>query len=308
MDVLYFHTSQTPSRAHAFGTTALPDCSPPSASCTAALGLSQDSPLCIRTPLQMPAGSWLWVTAPSALHVVSASTVIKSVTQLTCTNAVYLRPHHDTWLIPSLPLDSSFATGWNKLPTELKVQILSYNLSFPETIDRCDTNILQVLDHHLRISPEIAGLAKEIFYCQNTFRIRLKPMLSHHGLPLFPIAHKSIRKIVVEVNMVSFTDWKTLSWVSKGNAGLSNVRHVSVVVNCRGAVFSPLIDDIIAWLLGRIHDSCDESIVFKCKGELTFTGRLWQSGNIPSITDGIQKVEALMRSKVAFEDDSKDEV
>jgi len=308
MDVLYFHTSQKPSRAHAFGTTAPPDCSPLSASCTAALGLSQDSPLCIRTPLQMPAGSCLWVTAPSALHVVSASTIIKSVTQLTCTNAVYLRPHHDTWLIPSLQLNVAFATGWNKLPTELKVQILSYNLSFPETIDRCETNILQALDHHLRVSPEIAALAKEIFYCQNTFRIRLKRMLSHHGLPLFPIAHESMRKIVVDVLMGSFTDWETLSKISKGSHGLSNLRYVNVVINCRGVSWSPLNDDSITQLLGWIPDSCDESIVFKCKGEVTLTDRLWQSGNIPSITDGIQKVEALVRSKVVFEDASKDEV
>ena len=113
---------------------------------------------------------------------------------------------------------------------------------------------------------------------------------------------------MVDVILGSYTDWETLSMISKGCHGLSNLRYVNVVVNCRGAVFSPLIDDILARLLGRIHDSCDESIVFKCKFEVTFTGRLWQSGNISSITDGIQKVETLVRSKVAFEDDSKDEV
>lgn len=255
----------------------------------------------------MPAGSWLWVSAPSALHVVSASTIIKSVTQLTCTNAVYLRPHHDTWLIPSQPLDTSFATGWTKLPTELKVQILSYNLAFRDTVDRYEKNVLPALDHHLRISPEIADLAKEIFYGQNTFRIP-----RHHTRPsgrdLFPIACELIRKIVVDVILGFYTDWETLSMISKGSHGLSNLRYVNVVVNCRGAMFSPINDDTIARLLGRIHDSCDESIVFKCKGEFTFAGRLWQSDNTPSITDGIQKVEALVRSKVVFEEDSKDGV
>ncbi|KAI4936822.1 uncharacterized protein J4E92_001547 [Alternaria infectoria] len=216
-------------------------------------------------------------------------------------------PHHPTWLVPSLPLDVAFAIGWGKLPTELKVQILSYNLSFPETVDLYEKNVLPALDHHIRMSPEIASLAEEIFYCDNTFRMRRDPPRPS-GRPTFPIANELVRKIIVDVNMGSFTDWENLSWMSKGNAGLSNLRYVSVVVNCRGARWSPLNDDTIAQLLKWVHASCDESIEFRCKGEVTFTGRLWQSGNIPSITDGIQKVEALVRSKVAFEDDSKDEV
>jgi len=253
----------------------------------------------------MPGGSWLWITAPSALKVVDIFT--RSVTQLACSHAVYFRPHNDTWLVPSLPLDFAFATGWEKLPTELKVHILSYNLTFPGKVDLYESNVLPALDHHLRISPEIADLAKEIFYCQNTFRIR-RNLRRPSGRPLFPVAYGLIRKIVVDVIMGSYTDWETLSMISKGSHGLSNLRYVNVVINCRGVSWSPLNDDSITQLLGWIPDSCDESIVFKCKGEVTLTDRLWQSGNIPSITDGIQKVEALVRSKVVFEDASKDEV
>jgi CRISPR/Cas system CMR subunit Cmr4 (Cas7 group RAMP superfamily) len=138
MDALYSHLSLTLSRAHALGSAAPQDCSPQSASSTTTLGLSQVSPLCIRTPVRMLAGPWLWITAPSALKVVDTDT--KGVTELACTNAVYVRPHH-----------------------------------------------------HLRLSPEISGLAKEIFYCHNTFRIRRDPVSRPSDRPLFPIASELIR-------------------------------------------------------------------------------------------------------------------
>lgn len=95
--------------------------------------------------------------------------------------------------------------------------------------------------------------------------------------------------------------------ISKEKQGLSNLRNVSVVVNWHGSRWSPLNDDTIAQLLAWMHHCCDERVEFNCKGKVTFVGRLWESGKISSITNGIQTVEALMRSKAAFEDDSRNE-
>ncbi|KAF1958169.1 hypothetical protein CC80DRAFT_546405 [Byssothecium circinans] len=109
-------------------------------------------------------------------------TTTKHTTAFEITASRYLRP------------DPAFARGWNKLPEELKVKILSY-LIIPlnEPIDYDNAYRLQHFNprggvdlwRYLRMTPEIKILALELFYGHNSFTIEprtltLSPHLFHH--------------------------------------------------------------------------------------------------------------------------------
>jgi hypothetical protein len=80
--------------------------------------------------------------------------------EIACTEAVYVFARSRTVLMPTRPLDSKFALGWAKLPDELKILVLESNLKFADPILGFDQESRLSLLHHLRMSPEIAGLAR----------------------------------------------------------------------------------------------------------------------------------------------------
>ncbi|KAF2635674.1 hypothetical protein P280DRAFT_534640 [Massarina eburnea CBS 473.64] len=82
---------------------------------------------------------------------------------------IHITPVEPTTIQSSAPA-SSFVTGWNNLPLELKIEVLSHNLvaTKPLGVNDCTGShiapVTQNLYHHLRSTPEIAALATEIFY------------------------------------------------------------------------------------------------------------------------------------------------
>lgn len=72
---------------------------------------------------------------------------------------------------PAGPATSGFARGWSKLPTELELEILRYNLLFPSPIWPSDINTVtrRELLPYLRVTPDIAEMAKSVFYQENRF-------------------------------------------------------------------------------------------------------------------------------------------
>lgn len=67
-------------------------------------------------------------------------------------------------------LNEDFARGWRKLPDELRIEILSYNLVAANVISSnksndCDSNFTlgRELRHHLTLGLDIAPLAWQIF-------------------------------------------------------------------------------------------------------------------------------------------------
>jgi hypothetical protein len=230
MDTLYFEHTPNPKRHLPFGAAAVsvfPNKSNPS---TVALGLLRELPLRIRKPLHMPAGSWMWIILPWPLKAIAQGS--GSASQIDCTETVYFSPYIDTWLVPTVSLDISFASGWSNLPDELKAQILSHNLTFPEAIDPCEESLL-ALYHHLRTSPEIAALAREAFYQSNTFRLRrhyggsrrhqCHRHLQHRIRLPHPSASALIRRVAIDISISRRADWSQLQKVSQGGHGFTNL-------------------------------------------------------------------------------------
>ncbi|KAF2114569.1 hypothetical protein BDV96DRAFT_647265 [Lophiotrema nucula] len=91
---------------------------------------------------------------------------------LTSPTHIVLRPTGAIDIESTAPLGADFERGWNKLPDELKVRSLAFNLVRKKAISSShyyfddndgfppDTEN-QFLDH-LRMTSEIAGLAQEI--------------------------------------------------------------------------------------------------------------------------------------------------
>jgi hypothetical protein len=82
---------------------------------------------------------------------------------------------------PDGGLGPAFAEGWDKLPDELKVRVLSCNLVAEDTISSedtetdADTERVINFHHHLWTTPEIASLSREIYYTKNTFLLQASP-------------------------------------------------------------------------------------------------------------------------------------
>ncbi|KAF1958223.1 hypothetical protein CC80DRAFT_503009 [Byssothecium circinans] len=110
----------------------------------------------------------------NALHEV----IINGV-KLRSATRIYVTPLESTTIAPAAPLGSEFADGWKKLPDELKLKVLAHNLvdAEPLSAERCKlegehmADVTTNLYHHLRTTPEIAALAKEVFYTENTFML-----------------------------------------------------------------------------------------------------------------------------------------
>lgn len=93
-------------------------------------------------------------------------------------------------IAPQTNLNAGFARGWCSLPVELKECIIAYNLVSHRTLrsqrmDKCvkwENPEISSLLHHLRSTPEIAGIARPIYYKHNTFR--LSPESKYVSLPM----------------------------------------------------------------------------------------------------------------------------
>jgi hypothetical protein len=82
-------------------------------------------------------------------------------------------------LASTAPLGAGFVRGWNKLSDELKTRVLSNILTLERAIDVDNFHVvndacpatIQIYFKCLRSTPELAALAKPVFYSRNTFII-----------------------------------------------------------------------------------------------------------------------------------------
>jgi hypothetical protein len=82
---------------------------------------------------------------------------------------------------PIEELGASFISGLHKLPDELKINVLSFNvlhdhhISFMEMdhmMKQMGLVAVKNFHHYLRTTPEIAELTRDVFYGQNRFYVR----------------------------------------------------------------------------------------------------------------------------------------
>ena len=118
---------------------------------------------------------------PMLRDEVQVETCFRS-TRISASTPVHRFVAEKTATSPHLDLGEDFARGWRKLPDELKIEILCYNLvSGNKTcvssnmIKRPDLALGKMLRHHLALGPELAALSQQVFYGKNTIEISTMP-------------------------------------------------------------------------------------------------------------------------------------
>jgi hypothetical protein len=184
--------------------------------------------VCSPDPIKIN-GALVW--SPGPIHIMNMEVVNITVTEV---------------------LGPEFLRGWNKLPDELKVEVLAHNLTFETGLSRAafrsirdnkdglELETRMLLDHCL-MGPDIQALVNEVFYSKNRIYLQTKRhmygMMELLYLPLgsllepdmtvyYPhITKRSfIRRVVLGVHAIE-PGWKH---VAKLAQVLPNPKHVTV--------------------------------------------------------------------------------
>jgi hypothetical protein len=137
------------------------------------LGSSEANPLPLRTVISaLPPREEIWIQRQTPFAIPETDYDFHNDTIVKCRTPVCVsRPGAANILAA---LDPQFESGWNKLPTELKVEVLSWLLilGWGKPVDIVSTTAphanQEALLHFLSTIPEIFSLAHEIFYTRNT--------------------------------------------------------------------------------------------------------------------------------------------
>jgi len=78
-------------------------------------------------------------------------------------------------ILPSGILTPRFARGWSRLPKELKIAIVRYNVVVPYTIWPSNANSVMhdILFHYLHMTLKRASSSRKLFFNENAFMIML---------------------------------------------------------------------------------------------------------------------------------------
>ncbi|KAF2249417.1 hypothetical protein BU26DRAFT_551148 [Trematosphaeria pertusa] len=235
-------------------------------------------PLQLFTPMTIPFGTSLTVTSLTSITV-NGPIVIQSTAPIT------IKPTHATGVQIALSKDlgADFVHGWNKLPDELKVRILSFNLTRTSTFGYFDTmsclrSLAKGILGYLCTTPEIAGLAREVFYSTNTFRLQPVRYSLPSGAPTddLVLAYPSrgvnsrIRKLEIRV-CLDDDEWPFLERLAEGAYGFENLQYVIVVVDISFVLYSSYAGGIYTdRRCVNVVDILGDRVRFRNRGELEF--------------------------------------
>ncbi|KAH4718923.1 hypothetical protein HBH64_198080 [Parastagonospora nodorum] len=268
------------------------------------LGGTASNPLPITTPLTLYPGSWLWIV--SSYPVMLATQGFLHAPEIGCVEAMYFFARVKTTLMPTRPLGSKFALGWTKLPTELKVSILEVNL---KTVRANGIWNQHVLFHHLRMTPEIATLAKGIYYTSSATRLEVGlGFFISSGLkyPSRTMNHL-VHRLEVGLRLGNPNQWSQLEKVASGRLGFLNLEHVQVHICEWGFKFTDLSIETSDSIKARIDRECKQYIQFSCHGELVFTPITGKGGAIvPAAVQ--QRMQNMLTFRVKFKENLEDEL
>ncbi|KAJ4304616.1 hypothetical protein N0V90_000142 [Kalmusia sp. IMI 367209] len=220
-------------------------------------------------------------------------------------------------IMPCTPLTSKFVEGWNKLPFELKYEVVAQNmrlypLRVPDPVPlgistRPDDQnpALGRLLEHCRMTPEFAHLAKLAFYKENEWQIWLVPKCFHVPLRYPPRQLNCyVHRLIIRLFMSS-EHWRLLRRLAEGSLGFENLKFIDILVNWS---FILVDHDLHAPLQSQAwqHFFSERSgtpIEFKCKGRIDFDPRrfdkLLHDDEAESVDVSAVK-QFLIREKVKF--------
>jgi hypothetical protein len=189
----------------------------------------------------------------------------------------------------SKPLEPTFADGWNRFPDELKLRVLSNLLILDHNIDRHDPFIdpkspERSLYSYLRMTPDIARLAKEIFYTKNIFFLEAHTddfggfdgHIQHKGYVYREFYARPnlatalfIRELEINIRLTN-EEWSDLARIANGAYGFQNLRMVRLTIDLDHAGIKDE-DEVLYTILeaGNLVEDLDQ-IIFSCKGSIEY--------------------------------------
>ena len=182
----------------------------------------------IHWPMEIPRQASFAVYSSQPLVISAPSSM-----QIHAYTPVRIRSDSKLTISPAGPATPGFAKGWSKLPTELKLEILRYNLLYPSPLWPANINtvIRRELFPYLRMTPDIAEVAKSVFYQENKFVMQFTNSLHFPNSILAkpPISIRpQLRHITFQTRLCEF-DWQILRAMSgKDRAGFTGLVHLKV--------------------------------------------------------------------------------
>lgn len=176
-------------------------------------------------------------------------------------------------------LGSAFAEGWMKLPMELKEEILAHNLvsatskGYIEYETYCAPWDFGVLLHHLRCTPEIAALSRQVYYKRNVFV--LEPEGGDGYMPgmcklMYP--RPSVGELIRYIEFrctLGTPEIQKLEYLSQRQYGFTNLKYLKLKFDASLCLGGSRVD------FGRWVDIVlVDRIELPCKGEMEVVGQV----------------------------------
>ncbi|KAF2875696.1 hypothetical protein BDV95DRAFT_603105 [Massariosphaeria phaeospora] len=197
-------------------------------------------------------------------------------------------------LYPDGPWSPQFAAGWEKLPDELKLRVLGFNLTFKEPINGKSRKGWDTFLHFMTMTPDIANLSQEVFCKTNTFQIYCRDgndnsLRSKRPdiLALYPklSVNSIIRRVQLHMNIDS-SDVEALRKFTRGDYGIGNLEWITIIVDMKPRE----CPWYLIGLSGRewVEEVLKEVIHISCAGEVRLEPALGP------------RLEAALKSKISF--------
>ncbi|KAI4628748.1 hypothetical protein J4E83_003301 [Alternaria metachromatica] len=260
----------------------------------------------LTTPLQLqpPVSIYIKSDSPYRVTLIRGNSIDVDAGPESFTKITSLRP---LVIASSAPLKSAFAEGWNKLPAELKILTIEFNMKAENRIGAGDKKVyppivLFQLLPHLTMTREIAAIAREIFWAKNEFYLepsyysvvmgngRLDPRLYFAYPP--QAFHHLIRRLAVRIRPMR-DEWLKLAKLANGDYGFAALRNVVVELDTR----------ILHWASARryndfLTNTVGDGIDFHCAGNLKFLAPQKAKGRSSEVS--FEDVKKMFNSRIRF--------
>ena len=183
----------------------------------------------VHWPITLPAHATFAIQSPQPIQIRAPYAI-----QIHSTSPIQIYCDRKLSIIPAGPATPGFARGWLKLPVELKLAILRHNLTFSVTI--WPSNVNAVIRNHLlpylQMTPDIADIAKAVFYRENQFIVQFSSSTPRYDFSLVkpPMAVRSQLRRIKFLTRLTDLDWRVLRSMAEGEdrAGFTNLVHLEV--------------------------------------------------------------------------------
>ena len=231
----------------------------------------------LMTPLQLepPVSIYIKSDSPYRVTIIKGNSVDVDAGPQSFTKITSLRP---LVIASSAPLKSAFAEGWNKLPAELKILTLEFNMKAENRVGADDKKVyppivLFQLLPHLTMTREIAAIARDIFWTKNEFHLEpsCQSVVIGNGRSnnriyfAYPpqAFHHLIRRLAVQIRPMR-REWRVLEKLANGDYGFAALRNIVVDFDMRRVILTRRV--WTSFLTLTVRDGID----FKCAGNVKF--------------------------------------